>query len=76
MYKLQRLNVEKIAADEGARDKYIAQGYELVEEKEDNSKGDITKLTVDRLKELAKEKGIEGYSNMKKEDLIATLEVK
>ena len=36
MYKLQRLNVEKIAADESARDKYIAQGFKIVEgEKKD-----------------------------------------
>ncbi len=76
MYKLQRLNVEKIAADEGARDKYIAQGFKLVEENKDTAIVDINKLTVDKLKEIAKEKGIEGYSNMKKEDLIAALEDK
>ncbi|MBE6071046.1 MAG: transcription termination factor Rho [Clostridium butyricum] len=78
MYKLQRLNVEKIAADESARDKYIAQGFKLVEDKKEdvNTKGDIDKLKVDELKELAKQKGIEGYSNMKKEELIAALEDK
>jgi len=78
LYKLQRLNVEKIAADESARDKYIAQGFKLVEDKKEdvNSKGDIDKLKVDELKELAKQKGIEGYSNMKKEELIVALEDK
>jgi len=78
LYKLQRLNVEKIAADESARDKYIAQGFKLVEDKKEdvNTKGDIDKLKVDELKELAKQKGIEGYSNMKKEELIAALEDK
>lgn len=78
MYKLQKLNVEKIAADESARDKYIAQGFKLVEDKKEdvNTKGDIDKLKVDELKELAKQKGIEGYSNMKKEELIAALEDK
>lgn len=34
----------------------------------------INDLTVKELKEIAKEKGIEGYNNMKKEDLIAALE--
>ena len=78
LYKLQKLNVEKIATNESARDRYIAQGYKLVEDKKEdtNPTGDINKLTVDKLKELAKEKGIEGYSNMKKEELIAALEDK
>lgn len=78
MYKLQKLNVEKIVTDENSRDKLIAQGFKLVgDKKEDvNPTGDINKLTVDKLKELAKEKGIEGYSNMKKEELIAALEDK
>ena len=78
VYKLQKLNVEKIVADENSRDKLIAQGFELVKDKKEdtNSIGDINKLTVDKLKELAKEKGIENYSNMKKEELIAALEDK
>ena len=78
MYKLQKLNVEKIVADENSRDKLIAQGFKLVEDKKEdtNSTGDINKLTVDKLKELAKEKGIENYSNMKKEELITALEDK
>lgn len=38
MYKLQRLNVEKIVADENSRDKYIAQGFELVDDKKNDKK--------------------------------------
>lgn len=38
MYKLQRLNVEKIVADESTRDKYIAQGFKVVNDKKNDKK--------------------------------------
>lgn len=38
-----------------------------------NSKEDLEKLTVDELREKAKEKGIKGYSNINKKDLIEIL---
>ena len=34
---------------------------------------DLTKLTVAELKSMAKDKNIEGYSKMKKEELISSL---
>ena len=38
-----------------------------------SEKIDLTKLTVVELKKLAKDKNIEGYSKMKKDELISSL---
>ncbi|AIY81491.1 hypothetical protein U728_721 [Clostridium botulinum 202F] len=72
MYKLQKLNVIKIVDNENAKEKLILQGFEVIENIDDEAVK-YNKLTVDKLKELAKEKGLENYSNMKKEELIAAL---
>ncbi len=44
-----------------------------VEAKEDNSSKSLEAMTVAELKKLAKEKNVEGYTTMKKADLIAAL---
>ncbi|WP_061309086.1 Rho termination factor N-terminal domain-containing protein [Clostridium botulinum] len=72
MYKLQKLNVVKFVDNENSKEKLILQGFEVIENT-DSESVKYNKLTVDKLKELAKEKGLENYSNMKKEELIAAL---
>lgn len=73
-YELKRMNVVKVTNEDDVRDKLIAQGFELIEKKKDYAKVDINQLTLEKLKELAKEKGLEGYSKLSKDELIKLLE--
>ncbi|EPY2274504.1 Rho termination factor N-terminal domain-containing protein [Clostridium sporogenes] len=76
MYRLIRDNVERAVNDEYIRDKLIKQGYKLIEETQ-NVQEDLKKLndlTIEELRELAKGKGIEGISKLKKDELIEVLE--
>ena len=73
-YQLIRMNVVKVTNEEDVRDKLIAQGFKLVEKKKVVSPEGINQLTVEKLRELAKEKGLEGYSKLSKDELIKLLE--
>ena len=44
-----------------------------VETKNTDNEADLSKKTLAELKEMAKEKGIKGYSTMKKEELISSI---
>lgn len=73
-YQLIRTNVVKVTNDDDVRDKLIGQGFELIQKKKVVPVEDVNQLTVEKLKELAKDKGLEGYSKLSKDELIKLLE--
>ena len=72
-YSLKRMNVVKVTNEEEVKDRLIAQGFKLIEKKEPTSVEDINQLTVEKLNDLAKEKGLECYSKLSKDELIKLL---
>ncbi|MCC0690795.1 Rho termination factor N-terminal domain-containing protein [Clostridioides sp. ZZV14-6387] len=70
MYRLIRDNIEKIVNDTSEKEKLIYDGFKLLEDKKNIN---IEKLGIEELKNLAKENGIEGYSKLKKDELIEKL---
>lgn len=70
MYRLIRDNIEKIVNDTSEKEKLMYDGFKLLEDKKNI---DIENSTLEELKNLAKENGIEGYSKLKKDELIEKL---
>ncbi|EGT3891708.1 TPA: Rho termination factor N-terminal domain-containing protein [Clostridioides difficile] len=70
MYRLIRDNIEKIVNDTSEKEKLIYDGFKLLEDKKNIN---IENLSIEELKNLAKENGIEGYSKLKKDELIEKL---
>ncbi|PBE72846.1 Rho termination factor N-terminal domain-containing protein [Clostridioides difficile] len=71
MYRLIRDNIEKIVNDTSEKEKLIYDGFKLLEDKKNIN---IENLSIEELKNLAKENGIEGYSKLKKDELIEKLD--
>lgn len=70
MYRLIRDNIEKIVNDISEKEKLIYDGFKLLEDKKNIN---IENLSIEELKNLAKENSIEGYSKLKKDELIEKL---
>lgn len=74
--RLIRANVER-EADGGQAEKLISQGFKPLnfpetEEAEEKTK-ELSDMKIGELKELAKEKGIEGAASLNKAELLAVL---
>ncbi|HBG5685940.1 TPA: Rho termination factor N-terminal domain-containing protein [Clostridioides difficile] len=70
MFILIKENIERRVEDSILKDKLIQDGFKLLEDKKNI---DIENSTLEELKNLAKENGIEGYSKLKKDELIEKL---
>ena len=78
MFEIKKQNVHRTVETMEQVQKYIADGYELIkdlnEQKSENfSSVDIDSLNFNNLKTLAKEKKIKGDSTMTKTNLIKAL---
>lgn len=75
---MSQIEIESISLDGAPKKKEEtkaapAQKTETKPQKDTSSSADLDSMTVSQLKELAKEKGISGYSSLKKAELIEAL---
>lgn len=68
MLKMQKLNVVRIIPED-QKIAFEVQGFKEIA----TVKPDYDNMKLDELKQIAKDKNVENYSTMKKDDLIAVL---
>lgn len=75
MYRLQKDNVERLAATENDKVRLEAKGFKLLSNANNigAEEKNIDKMNITELKRLAKENGIDGFEKMKKEEIIVAL---
>lgn len=69
MFKMKNLNVIRIVQSEKERDELKSKGFKEMSV----IPTDYSSMSLDELKKIANDKNIQGYSDMKKEDLVAVL---
>ncbi len=71
--RMKRNNVERVAESKEEAEKLKMRGFKEVSVK--TERVDFGKMKISALRTLAKQKGVEGYEKMKKEELLEILEI-